>query len=312
VSQVTIEADMGYRIVCCAKQVPDTSNITGEAMNADGTINRAALPAVFNPEDKNALELGLSLRDRYGGQVTVLTMGPPRAAEILREALELGADRAVLLTDRGFAVADTLATSYTLAKAVERAGGADIVLCGRQAIDGDTAQIGPQLAGRIGITQVTYIVDVLDLDDRTVTLRRLIEGGVETVQTQLPVLLTVTSEANEPRPPRAKLVMKYKKARAPWELARQADPEGKLPDDVLQDKLKEKEYDLGQRGLLIAEWDGAAIAADMTNCGYLGSPTRVMKVESAVLKQTEHKRVEPTDEALRDLVHELAQDHILG
>ena len=303
---------MAYKIVVCAKQVPDTANITGEAMKADGTINRAALPAVFNPEDLNALELGLDLRDRYGGKVTVITMGPPRAADILRDSLDRGADAVVLLTDRGFAVADTLATSYTLAKAVDRAGGADVVLCGRQAIDGDTAQIGPQLAGRLGIGQVTYVVDVLNMADGKVTTRRMIQGGSETVETKLPVLMTVTSEANEPRPPRAKLIMKYKKAKAPCELAQELDPARKLSSDELAAKLQEKEYGLGSAGLLIAEWDGAAIAADMEQCGYVGSPTRVMKVESALLKQAKHKSVEPTDEALQGLVHELIEDHILG
>lgn len=303
---------MAYRIIVCAKQVPDTSNITGEAMNPDGTINRAALPAVFNPEDKNALELGLALREKYGGKVTVITMGPPRAADILRDSLEHGADAVVLLTDRGFAVADTLATSYTLAKAIERAGGADIVLCGRQAIDGDTAQIGPQLAGRLGIGQVTYILDVLDVAGGTIRAKRMIDGGVETVEAKLPVLLTVTSEANEPRPPRAKLIMKYKKARAPCELIGEIDPTRKMPAGELEGKLKEKEYALGAAGMLIAEWDGAAIAADIEQCGYAGSPTRVMKVESALLKQAKHKSVEPTGEGLQKLVHELAKDHILG
>ncbi|MFH1731521.1 MAG: electron transfer flavoprotein subunit beta/FixA family protein [Planctomycetota bacterium] len=303
---------MAYRIVVCAKQVPDSSNITGEAMNPDGTINRAALPAVFNPEDKNALELGLALREKYGGKVTVITMGPPRAADILRDSLERGADAVVLLTDRGFAVADTLATSYTLAKAIERAGGADIVLCGRQAIDGDTAQIGPQLAGRLGIGQVTYILDVLDVAGGTIKARRMIDGGAETVEARLPALLTVTSEANEPRPPRAKLIMKYKKAKAPCELVAEIDPAKKMPAGELEGKLKEREYALGEAGMLIAEWDGAAIAADMEQCGYVGSPTRVMKVESALLKQAKHKSVEPTGEGLRELVHELAKDHILG
>ncbi len=303
---------MGHRIVVCAKQVPDTTNVTGDAMNPDGTINRAALPAVFNPEDINALELGLELRERHGGKVTVVTMGPPRAADILRESLERGADSAVLLTDRGFAVADTLATSYTLAKAIEKVGGADVVLCGRQAIDGDTAQIGPQLAGRLGISQVTYILDVLDLTNETVRVKRMIEGGAETVETKLPALLTVTSEANEPRPPRAKLIMKYKRAKAPSELAGEIDPKRQVPPDELAAKLKEKEYELGQAGLLIAEWDGAAVAADMEQCGYVGSPTRVMKVESALLKQTKHKTVEPTEKGLSQLVHELVEDHIVG
>ena len=303
---------MPYRVVVCAKQVPDTKNITGEAMKADGTINRAALPAVFNPEDKNALELALDLRDRFGGKVTVITMGPPRAADILRDSLMLGADAAVLLTDRGFAVADTLATSYTLAKAVERAGGADVVLCGRQAIDGDTAQIGPQLAGRLGIGQITYITGVAELGSGRIVARRLIEGGYETVDVKLPVLLTVTAEANEPRPPRAKLLMKYKHAKAPSELAQEIDPTRSMPAEELAAKVQEKVSALAPRGLVIPEWDGAAIAADMVQCGYIGSPTRVMKVESAIIKQGKRKRVEATDEALKGLIHELVSDHILG
>ncbi|MFO7897539.1 MAG: electron transfer flavoprotein subunit beta/FixA family protein [Planctomycetota bacterium] len=303
---------MAYKIVVCAKQVPDTREISGDAMKADGTLNRAALPAIFNPEDKNALEMGLGLRDRFGGMVTVITMGPPRAADILRESLEMGADHVVLLTDRGFAVADTLATSYTLGRAIERAGGADVVLCGRQAIDGDTAQIGPQLAGRLGIAQATYVTEVVSLGDGVARVKRMIEGGVEVVDCRLPVLMTIPDAANEPRPPRAKLVMKYKHARAPWELAREVDPEGEMPDDELARKLGEIEYELAQKDLLIAEWDGAAIAADMERTGYLGSPTRVMKIEPALLKKTEHKRVEPTEEGLSDLVHELAEDHVLG
>ncbi len=303
---------MGYKIVVCAKQVPDTREISGDAMKADGTLNRSALPAIFNPEDKNALEMALELRDRYGGKVTVITMGPPRAAEILRESLEMGADDVVLLTDRGFAVADTLATSYTIGRAVERTGGADIILCGRQAIDGDTAQIGPQLAGRLGIGQATYVTEVLDLADRTARVKRMIQGGFEVLECRLPLLMTVPDQANEPRPPRAKLIMKYKRARAPWELVSQVDPDGGLPKDDLARKLGEVEYTLAQKDLLIHEWDGQAIAADMERTGYDGSPTRVMKIEPAVLKQTEHKRIEPTEQGLAELIHELAEDHVLG
>ena len=223
----------------------------------------------------------------------------------------MGADDVVLLTDRGFAVADTLATSYTLARAIDRTGAADIVLCGRQAIDGDTAQIGPQLAGRLGIGQVTYVTEVMDLCDGAVLAKRLIDGGLETVEAKLPLLMTIPAEANEPRPTSAKRIMKYKNSKCPWELLNELDPQKTLTDEELQGRLKEKEYALGQAGLLIAEWDGAAIAADMEQCGYTGSPTRVMKVESAVLKQTEHKQVEPTEPGLRELVEELARDHVI-
>src|SRR5512147_1844105 len=137
---------LGYDCVVCVKQVPDTGNIAGDAMKEDGTVNRAALPAIFNPEDLNALEAALEIRDRFGGTVTAITMGPPAACEVLRECLYRGADRAILLTDRRAAASDTLATSYILSRAVKTIGKYDFVFCGRQAIDGDTAQVGPQSA----------------------------------------------------------------------------------------------------------------------------------------------------------------------
>ena len=152
------------RTVVLVKQVPDTANVTGEAMKEDGTINRSALPAVFNPEDLNALEEALKLKDSHGARVTVVTMGPPAAVQVLRESLYRGADEVILLTDRAFAGADTLATSYALSLAVEKLGGADLVLCGRQAIDGDTAQVGPQTAEKLGYPQITCVsrIDALD------------------------------------------------------------------------------------------------------------------------------------------------------
>ena len=142
--------------VVLVKQVPDTHNITGDAMTKDGTMNRNALSAIFNPEDLNALEMALQIKERHGGTVTVITMGPPKAADILRESLWRGADRVVLLTDRRFAGADTLATSVALQKAIEKIGRYDLILAGRQAIDGDTAQVGPQTAEKLGIPQITY------------------------------------------------------------------------------------------------------------------------------------------------------------
>ena len=148
---------MSYTVLVFVKQVPDTQNITGEAMKADGTVNRAALPAIFNPEDLNALELALQLKDRYGAKVVVGTMGPPAAADVLRDALFRGADEALLLTDRAFAGADTLATSYALSCAAKKVGKVDLILCGRQAIDGDTAQVGPQLAEKLKMTHICYV-----------------------------------------------------------------------------------------------------------------------------------------------------------
>lgn len=156
---------MSLKIIVLAKQVPDTRNVGKDAMKADGTVNRAALPAIFNPEDLNALEQALQLKDQHpGSTVSLLTMGPPRAAEILREGLFRGADGGVLLTDRAFAGADTLATSYALACAVRKIGEYDIIIGGRQAIDGDTAQVGPQVAEKLHIPQVTYAEKIIKIE----------------------------------------------------------------------------------------------------------------------------------------------------
>ena len=157
---------MSLKIVVLAKQVPDTRNVGKDAMKADGTINRAALPAIFNPEDLNALEQALRLKDAHpGSTVTILTMGPGRAADIIREGLFRGADNGYLLTDRAFAGADTLATSYALATAIRKIGDCDVIIGGRQAIDGDTAQVGPQVAEKLGLTQITYAEEILEVVD---------------------------------------------------------------------------------------------------------------------------------------------------
>ena len=196
------------------KQVPDTKRVTGKAMNDDGTVNRAALPAIFNPEDLNALEMALDIKDRFGGTVTVITMGLPAAVVTLKDALYRGADEAILVTDARCAASDTLATSYILSCAVKRIK-YDIVLCGRQAIDGDTAQVGPQLAEKLGIPQITYVEKPVEIEGQTITAQRNIGNGWQKVKTQLPVLLTVTGEANVPRVAAAKKMMKYKAAMTP-------------------------------------------------------------------------------------------------
>ena len=170
---------MSLNIVVLAKQVPDTRNVGKDAMKEDGTINRAALPAIFNPEDLNALEQALRLKDANpGSTVTILTMGLPRAAEVIREAMFRGADTGIVLTDRALGGADTLATSYSLAQAIKKMDKVDIVLCGRQAIDGDTAQVGPQVAEKLGMPQVTYAEEILSIADGKATIRRRIESGV--------------------------------------------------------------------------------------------------------------------------------------
>ncbi len=304
---------MAYRCVVLVKQVPDTKRITGKAMNDDGTVNRAALPAIFNPEDLNALELALQVRQQYGGSVTVITMGPPAACEVLREALMRGADRVVLLTDRRGAGSDTLATSYILAQAVRHQGEYDLVVCGRQAIDGDTAQVGPQCAEKLGIPQVTYVEARVELNNRTLQARRNLGHGWEVVQAHLPVLLTVTGEANTPRPLAARRIMKYKNARALLEIQREV--EGAMPSATDAEKQAEatRRFEaIRAAGLAIDQWDLDQIGADMTWCGMKGSPTKVHRIQTIVLTGSGYQRVEPTDDGITEMIHSLIEDHTIG
>jgi electron transfer flavoprotein beta subunit len=303
---------VAYNCVVLAKQVPDTQRITGTVMNDDGTVNRSALPAIFNPEDLNALELALQIKDRHGGRVTVLTMGLPAAARILRDALYRGADDAILITDRRCAASDTLATSYILSCAVKKLD-YDLVLCGRQAIDGDTAQVGPQLAEKLGLTQVTYVEALEALEDNVLTVRRNIGNGWQQVRTKLPVLLTVTGEANAPRVAAAKRLMKHKNARAAAEIAQEVKAENPDADEAVAAKLvKERTAAVEKKGLLIKQWDLDYLAADLTWCGRSGSPTKVHRIQSVVLAAKESKDVEPTDEGVAAMIHELLQDKIIA
>ena len=186
---------MSLNIVVLAKQVPDTRNVGKDAMKEDGTINRAALPAIFNPEDLNALEQALQLKEQNpGSTITILTMGPPRAAEIIREAMYRGADTGIVLTDRAFAGADTLATSYALSVAIRHIGKYDIIIGGRQAIDGDTATVERCVAEKLGLPQVTYAEEVKVADGKA-TIKRRLEHGVETVECPLPLVVTVNGSA---------------------------------------------------------------------------------------------------------------------
>jgi len=303
---------MAYNCVVLAKQVPDTKRITGRAMNDDGTVNRSALPAIFNPEDLNALELALEIKQRYGGRITVMTMGLPAAGAILREALYRGADDAVLVTDIRCAASDTLATSYILSCAVRKVDW-DIVLCGRQAIDGDTAQVGPQLAEKLGVPQITYVEELVEIDGRVITARRNIGNGWQMVRTKLPVLLTVTGEANEPRVAAAKKMMKYKTARTPVELQQQIKADHHDADEATIKKLVEKRCaELKQKGLLIEQWDLDYLGADLTWCGRSGSPTKVHRIQSVVLTAKESKDVEPSETAISQMIHELIEDKIIA
>jgi len=304
---------LAYDCIVCIKQVPDTSNITGEAMKPDGTVNRAALPAIFNPEDLNALEAALQVRDAFGGSVTVLTMGPLNACEVLRESLYRGADRAILINDRRAAGSDTLATSYILSCAIKTIGRYDIVFCGRQAIDGDTAQVGPQLAEKLGIPQITYFEQLVELSGRELRARRNVGNGWEILQTRLPALLTVLDTANQPRPPSARRVMKYKRARSPGEVAAETARQMPSADPAeVQQRTSERVRALQSAGLCLEQWGLDDIKADLQWCGLSGSPTRVHRIQSIVLTKQGFTEVPPTEEGIRRMVHELIVDHTLG
>ena len=303
---------MKYNCVVCVKQVPDTKRITGEAMKDDGTVNRAALPAIFNPEDLNALETALEFKDRFGGTVTVITMGAPSASEVLRESLFRGADRAILLTDRRAAGSDTLATSYILSCAVGKLD-PDLVFCGRQAIDGDTAQVGPQLAEKLDLPIITYLEELIDCVDGKITVRRNVGNGWEIVRGDLPMQITVLDTANEPRPPAAKKMMKYKKSRSKPEVAMAvAKDMPDADDEAKQAEVEARCESLADRGLLIDQWDLDDIEADMDWCGLKNSPTNVNRIQSIVLAGGDYHQVEPTDAGISQCVSELIEDHTIG
>ena len=297
---------MSLKIVVLAKQVPDTRNVGKDAMKADGTINRAALPAIFNPEDLNALEQALRLKETHpGSTVTMLTMGPGRAAEIIREGLYRGADSGYLLTDRAFAGADTLATSYALATAIRKIGEYDIIIGGRQAIDGDTAQVGPQVAEKLGLAQVTYAEEILNVDEagKKVTIKRHIDGGVETVEAPLPLVITVNGSAAPCRPRNAKLVQKYKRALGVQEKAALTKDGAALP--------YAEQYD--QRPYLnIVEWSTADVNADLAQCGLSGSPTKVKTIQNISFQAKESKTLTGSDQDVEGLIVELLENHTIG
>jgi electron transfer flavoprotein beta subunit len=197
------------RIIVCIKQVPDTMEVQIDPET--GTLQREGIEAVVNPLDMYALEEGIRLKEKYGGTVITLSMGPPQAEKALREALALGCDEAILLSDRAFAGADTWATSYTLACAIKKIGDYDLIVCGLKTTDGDTAQVGPGLAEELGIPHVSYVGKIVDVDEATAKLNRPIEESYEVVETPLPCLITVTKEINVPRLPSFRRKMQARK-----------------------------------------------------------------------------------------------------
>lgn len=296
---ITKKETMSLKIIVLAKQVPDTRNVGKDAMKADGTVNRAALPAIFNPEDLNALEQALQLKDRFPGTtIQLLTMGPGRAADIIREGLYRGADGGVLLTDRAFAGADTLATSYALACAIRKMGGADLIICGRQAIDGDTAQVGPQVAEKLGLNQVTYAEAIQEVKDGKVTVKRRLERGVEVVRANMPLVVTVNGSADECRPRNARLLQKYKYAKT---------------------DLEKQESNTDYTGLFscrpyldLVAWGVNDVSAELQQVGLSGSPTKVKKIENVVFQAKENKVLTASDSHIDELMKELITNHTIG
>jgi len=288
---------MVLKIINLVKQVPDTHNITGNAMKADGTINRAALPSIINPEDLNALEESLKIKETFGATISVLSLGPPTAIKVLQESLYRGVDDAVLITDQKFAASDTLATSYALACAIKKIGKFDLIICGRQAIDGDTAQVGPQIAEKLGINQLTCIKEILSVNDKEITVRREIDGGYEILRSKLPVLLTVVADANEPRFPSAKKVMAYKNVMCKC---------GESYDDAYIHP------ECGTNCGYVRQWNIADINADIKFCGLSGSPTKVKNIQNVVLTAREIKMLTNSEADINNLVRELVDEHIIG
>ncbi len=289
------------KIIVLAKQVPDTRHVGSDAMKPDGTVNRGKLETVFNPDDLHALELALNIKDRVNGTtVTILTMGPKRAADIIREGYYRGADYGVMISDKRFGGADTLATSYTLVKGIEKLAPYDLILGGRQAIDGDTAQVGPQCADKLNIPQVTYVEEIIDIKDNEIIARRRLEKGVETVSAPYPCLMTVHGSSQACRSRHAKKLMKYKYARTNTEL------KSKNTEELLRTLHEQRPY------LTIPEWSVEDIEAEMEKIGLSGSPTKVKSVESIVFTAKETKVLTDADDDIEMMIKELIEQHTIG
>ncbi len=289
------------KIIVLAKQVPDTRNVGTDAMKPDGTVNRGKLPVIFNPDDLHALELALNIKDRIPGtEVTILTMGPKRAADIIREGYYRGADNGIMISDKRFGGADTLATSYTLVKGIQKLSPYDLILGGRQAIDGDTAQVGPQCADKLKIPQITYVDEIISFSDNEIIAKRRLEKGVETVSSPFPCLMTVHESSPVCRSRHAKNVMKFKYARTGTEL------KSKTTDELTRTLHEKRPY------LTIPEWGVEDIDAEMEKIGLAGSPTKVKSVESIVLTSDENKILSDSDGDIEMMIKELIENHTIG
>ncbi|RLD35628.1 MAG: electron transfer flavoprotein beta subunit/FixA family protein [Bacteroidetes bacterium] len=289
------------KIIVLAKQVPDTRNVGSDAMKPDGTVNRGKLPTIFNPDDLHALELALNIKDRVlGTEIIILTMGPQRAADIIREGYYRGADNGIMISDRRFGGADTLATSYTLVKGIQKLAPFDLILGGRQAIDGDTAQVGPQCAEKLNIPQITYVEEIETITDNEIIAKRRLDKGVEIVSSSFPCLMTVHESSPACRSREAKRVMQYKYARTKTEL------NSKSTDETIYALHEKRPY------LTIPEWGVEDIEAEMEKIGLSGSPTKVKSVESIVLTSDESKVLSDSDEDIELMIKELIENHTIG
>ncbi len=308
----TRRCDVGFNCVVCVKQVPYTKRTTDGVITSLGTVDRARFPAVVNPGDLHALEMALSIRDEHGGTVTAITMGSPRSCGALREALYLGADRAILVTDPRAAGSDTLATGYVLGEAIRKLK-PDVVFCGHQSIEGETSHVGPQIAQRIGFTPLSMVDRPVMIEGKTVVARRDTGSGWELVSADLPVLATIMDGANTPRPPAMKRMMKFKKARCRPEVEDAVTRE--RPGDsasAVSAEVVRRCSALETKGLLIRTWNLDDIGADPARCGFQGSPTKVHRVQNFVMREGGHRSFENSDAGISALVAELINDRTIG
>lgn len=258
-------------IIVCIKQVPETTEVR---INPEtNTLIREGVKSIINPFDMYAIEEGIRLKDKFGGKVTVITMGPPQAEAALREAISLGADEGILVCDRAFAGSDTWATSYTLAGAIKKKGEFDLIICGKQASDGDTAQVGPGISTHLDIPQITYVKKIEEVKDKTMRVERMMEEGFEIIETPLPALLTVVKEINEPRLPSLKGMMRAKSTQ-------------------------------------ITTWTQKDLGLDLQRIGLCGSPTQVVKIFTPPQRAGGQMLKGEVSEAVEQLVN-LIKDEVL-
>ena len=283
------------KILVCIKQVPDTVEVKIDPKT--GTLIRDGVPSIINHDDKTGIEAALRIKEQLGGTVTVVSMGPPQADVALREALAMGCDDAYLVSAREFGGSDTYATSGIIAAALKHIG-YDLIITGRQAIDGDTAQVGPQVAEKLGLTQITYAEEILEVGDGKIKVKRHIDGGVETVEGPLPIVITVNGSAAPCRPRNAKLVQKYKHAKTITE-----KQQGNLDYTDLYDT---RDY------LNLVEWSVADVNGDLKQCGLSGSPTKVKAIQNIVFQAKESKTISGSDREVEELIVELLENHTIG